>query len=60
MNELLQEEYEPPLEQDLSSNELVLTTNSIKTTNTIDGLSGQTITSMYHSTVFNKTIIAAK
>ena len=34
-----------------------LTTNSIKTTNTIDGLSGQTITSMYHSTVFNKTII---
>ena len=34
-----------------------LATNSIKTTNTIDGLSGQTITSMYHSTVFNKTII---
>jgi len=34
-----------------------LTTNSIKTTNTIDGLSGQTITSMYHSVAFNKTII---
>jgi hypothetical protein len=34
-----------------------LTTNSIKTTNTIDGLSGQTITSMYHSSIFNKTII---
>ena len=34
-----------------------LATNSIKTTNTIDGLSGQTITSMYHSTAFNKTII---
>jgi len=34
-----------------------LTTNSLKTTNTIDGLSGQTITSMYHSTIFNKTII---
>ena len=33
------------------------TTNSLKTTNTIDGLSGQTITSMYHSTIFNKTII---
>ena len=34
-----------------------LTTNTLKTTNTIDGLSGQTISSMYHSTVFNKTII---
>lgn len=34
-----------------------LTTNSIKTTNTIDGLSGQTITTMYHSVSFNKTII---
>ena len=34
-----------------------LTTNSLKTTNTIDGLSGQTITSMYHSPIFNKTII---
>ena len=34
-----------------------LNTNSIKTTNTIDGLSGQTITSMYHSSTFNKTII---
>ena len=29
MNVLLQEEYEPPLEQNLSSSELVLTTNSI-------------------------------
>ena len=34
-----------------------LTTNSLKTTNTIDGLSGQTISSMYHSVTFNKTII---
>ena len=34
-----------------------LETNSIKTTNTIDGLSGQTISSIYHSTAFNKTII---
>lgn len=34
-----------------------LSTNSIKTTNTIDGLSGQTITAMYHSNAFNKTII---
>ena len=34
-----------------------LTTNTLKTTNTIDGLSGQTITAMYHSDVFNKTII---
>jgi len=34
-----------------------LTTNSLKTTNTIDGLSGQTISSMYHSVAFNKTII---
>jgi sugar lactone lactonase YvrE len=34
-----------------------LTTNSLKTTNTIDGLSGQTISSMYHSVIFNKTII---
>lgn len=32
-------------------------TNVIKTTNTIDGLSGQTISSIYHSTTFNKTII---
>ena len=34
-----------------------LTTNTLKTTNTIDGLSGQTITAMYHSATFNKTII---
>ena len=34
-----------------------LATNTLKTTNTIDGLSGQTITAMYHSAMFNKTII---
>jgi ligand-binding sensor domain-containing protein len=34
-----------------------LATNTLKTTNTIDGLSGQTITAMYHSATFNKTII---
>jgi hypothetical protein len=34
-----------------------LATNTLKTTNTIDGLSGKTISSMYHSTAFNKTII---
>ncbi|MDD2674221.1 MAG: T9SS type A sorting domain-containing protein [Flavobacterium sp.] len=34
-----------------------VTTNLIKTTNTIDGLSGQTISSLYHSTTFNKTIL---
>ncbi len=34
-----------------------LTTNSIKTINTIDGLSGQTISAMYHSVAFNKTIV---
>jgi sugar lactone lactonase YvrE len=34
-----------------------LTTNSLKTTDTIDGLSGHTISSMYHSVIFNKTII---
>ena len=32
-------------------------TNVIKTTNTIDGLSGQTISSVYHSATFNKTLI---
>ena len=32
-------------------------TNVIKTTNTIDGLSGQTISSIYHSATFNKTIV---
>ena len=31
--------------------------NIIKTTNTVDGLSGQTISSIYHSVKFNKTII---
>jgi ligand-binding sensor domain-containing protein len=34
-----------------------LATNVIKTTNTIDGLSGQTISALYHSTTFNKTIV---
>ena len=34
-----------------------LSTNVIKTTNTIDGLSGQTISSVYHSSTFNKTIV---
>ena len=33
------------------------TTNLIKTTNTIDGLSGQTISAIYHSAKFNKTIV---
>lgn len=32
-------------------------TNVIKTTNTIDGLSGQTISSIYHSPTFKKTIV---
>ncbi len=32
-------------------------TNTIKTTNTIDGLSGQTISALYHSSQFNKSII---
>ena len=32
-------------------------TNEIKTINTIDGLSGQTISAMYHSDIFNKTIV---
>jgi ligand-binding sensor domain-containing protein len=34
-----------------------ITTNTLKTTNTIDGLSGQTITTIYHSAAFNKTIL---
>jgi len=34
-----------------------LSTETLKTTNTIDGLSGQTITSIYHSPTFNKTLI---
>jgi hypothetical protein len=33
------------------------TTNILKTTTTIDGLSGQTISSLYYSPTFNKTII---
>ncbi|MFV8391547.1 T9SS type A sorting domain-containing protein [Flavobacterium sp. LB2P6] len=32
-------------------------TNVIKTTNTIDGLSGQTISALYYSAAFNKTIV---
>jgi hypothetical protein len=32
-------------------------TSQIKTTNTIDGLSGQTISAVYHSVKFNKTIV---
>ncbi len=34
-----------------------LTSNDIKTINTIDGLSGQTISAIYHSDTFNKTIV---
>ena len=34
-----------------------LATDEIKTTNTIDGLSGQTISAIYHSDTFNKTIV---
>jgi hypothetical protein len=34
-----------------------LSTEIIKTTNTIDGLSGQTISSLYYSSTFNKTLI---
>lgn len=33
------------------------TTNEIKTTNTVDGLSGQTISSIYFSPTFNRTLI---
>ncbi|MBF4486164.1 two-component regulator propeller domain-containing protein [Flavobacterium sp. CSZ] len=33
------------------------TTNNIKTTTTVDGLSGQTISALYHSEGFKKTII---
>ncbi|CAA9197881.1 hypothetical protein FLA105534_01842 [Flavobacterium bizetiae] len=33
------------------------TTNTIKTTTTVDGLSGQTISALYHSEGFKKTII---
>lgn len=34
-----------------------LASNDIKTINTIDGLSGQTISAIYHSDTFNKTIV---
>jgi len=34
-----------------------LSTDLIKTTNTIDGLSGQTISSLYYSPKFNKTLV---
>lgn len=32
-------------------------TNEIKTTNTIDGLPGQTISALYHSKAFNRTLV---
>ena len=34
-----------------------IATSQIKTTNTIDGLSGETISALYHSATFNKTIV---
>jgi len=34
-----------------------LISNDIQTINTVDGLSGQTISSLYHSDTFNKTIV---
>lgn len=34
-----------------------IATNEIKTINTIDGLSGETISSLYYSTTFNKTLV---
>lgn len=34
-----------------------ITTSTIQTINTIDGLSGQTISALYHSDIFNKTIV---
>lgn len=34
-----------------------LNTNSIETINTVNGLSGQTISAIYHSDTFNKTIV---
>lgn len=36
------------------------TNNLLKTTNTIDGLSGQTISTLYHSVKYNKTIVGYK
>jgi hypothetical protein len=32
-------------------------TNQLKTTNTVDGLSGQTISALYYSNTFNKTVV---
>ncbi|RTY95799.1 T9SS type A sorting domain-containing protein [Flavobacterium sp. GT3R68] len=37
-----------------------LNNNVLKTTNTVDGLSGQTITAIHHSTALNRTIIGYK
>jgi ligand-binding sensor domain-containing protein len=37
-----------------------LTTNELKKTNTIDGLSGETISAIYFSEAFNKTVIGYK
>ncbi|WP_445453507.1 type IX secretion system anionic LPS delivery protein PorZ [Flavobacterium sp. 25HG05S-40] len=34
-----------------------LASNELKTINTIDGLSGQTISALYHSETFNKTVV---
>ncbi|QBZ97023.1 type IX secretion system anionic LPS delivery protein PorZ [Flavobacterium sangjuense] len=34
-----------------------LASNDVKTVNTVDGLSGQTISAIYHSDTFNKTIV---
>ncbi len=34
-----------------------VTTNEIKTVSTIDGLSGETISAIYHSEIFNKTLV---
>jgi hypothetical protein len=34
-----------------------LSSGMLKTTNTVDGLAGQTITAMYHSATFNRTLV---
>lgn len=34
-----------------------ITTNDVKTRNTVDGLSGQTISTLYYSAIFNKTLV---
>lgn len=34
-----------------------ITSHSLKTTTTVDGLSGQTITALYHSATFNRTMV---